>query len=139
MIYLIGSLRNPKIPIIGNRLRQEGFSVWDDWFAGGKTADDEWKNYEEGLGHTYLEALQGDAAKHIYQFDHTHLDLCDTGLLVCPAGKSAHLELGYMLGSGRKGYILLDTQGIRWDVMYQFANGIYQDINNLIRDLHRNV
>lgn len=137
MIYLIGSLRNPKIPIIGNRLRHEGFRVWDDWFAGGKVADDEWKSYEEGLGHNYLEALQGDAAQHVYHFDKTHLDMCDTGVLICPAGKSGHLELGYMLGSGKKGYILLDTSAIRWDVMYLFAHNVCQDITELIRQLHR--
>lgn len=141
MIYLIGSLRNPRIPIIGNRLRKEGFQVWDDWFAGGRNADDEWKVYEEGLGHTYLEALDGDAALHIYDFDRSHLNACDIGLLVCPAGKSAHLELGYMLGSHKRGYILLDTSAIRWDVMYKFANGVYQDVNDLIqalRNTHRN-
>jgi hypothetical protein len=138
LIYLIGSLRDHKIPIIGNRLRQEGFNIFDDWFAGGKIADDEWKAYEQAIGHTYLEALQGEAAEHVFSFDKRHLDACEAAVLVCPSGKSAHLELGYVLGKGKKGYVLLDTAAIRWDVMYKFANGVYQDINELIQALHRN-
>jgi hypothetical protein len=137
MIYLIGSLRNPRIPIIGNRLRKEGFVVWDDWFAGGKVADDEWKSYEEGLGHTYIEALSGDAANHVFHFDRMHLDISDCAVLVCPAGKSAHLELGYMIGKGKRGYILLDTAAIRWDVMLKFATNVFLDINDLVQCLRR--
>ena len=38
-IYLIGSLRNPKIPEIGRQLRDLGFDVLDDWFAAGPRAD----------------------------------------------------------------------------------------------------
>lgn len=31
-IYLIGSLKNDKIPVIANELRKMGFEV-DDWFS----------------------------------------------------------------------------------------------------------
>lgn len=136
MIYLIGSLRNPKIPIIANRLRQEGFEVFDDWFAGGKIADDEWKSYEEMRGRSYVEALDGKAANHVYSFDKRHLDICNIAVLVTPAGKSAHLELGYMLGQGKTGLILLDTSDIRWDVMLKFADKVCMDIGELVKCLH---
>lgn len=136
LIYLIGSLRNPKIPIIANRLRIEGFQVFDDWFAGGKIADDEWKTYEELRGRSYIEALNGEAANHVYWFDKKHLDACNIAVLVTPAGKSAHLELGYMLGQGKKGLILLDTSDIRWDVMLKFATGVFMDIDGLIKGIN---
>ena len=135
-IYLIGSLRNSNIPRIGNNLRDVGFDVFDDWFAGGKIADDEWKEYEQNRGHTYIEALDGIAAKHIFDFDMDHLDRCDIGILVCPAGKSGHLELGYLIGKGKPAYILLDQEDIRWDVMYKFATKVFLTMDDLIATLN---
>ena len=35
-IYIIGSLRNKNIPLIGNKLREAGFEVFDDWFSPGR-------------------------------------------------------------------------------------------------------
>jgi hypothetical protein len=52
-----------------------------------------------------------------------------------PAGKSGHLELGYMLGQGKKGYIFFDKEPERWDVMYQFATGIFFNKEELIQEL----
>ena len=34
-VYLIGSLRNPKVPKIAEKIRALGFEVFDDWFAAG--------------------------------------------------------------------------------------------------------
>lgn len=130
-IYLIGSLRNSKIPEIANEIRSHGFEVFDDWYAPGPEADDYWKNYEEVRGRNYLEALEGHAAKHIYEFDKKHLDESDCAVMVLPCGKSGHLELGYTIGSGKPGYILLDTPD-RWEVMYQFATGMFAEMAPLI-------
>lgn len=123
-IYLIGSLRNPEIPKVGNLLRADGHTVFDDWHAGGPSADDEWKRYETERGRSYQEALNGWAARHIFEFDKHHLDECEVGVLVLPAGKSAHLELGYLVGSGKTGYILMDDPD-RWDVMMQFGVSVF--------------
>ncbi|KKK68114.1 hypothetical protein LCGC14_2947310 [marine sediment metagenome] len=120
-IYLIGSLRNDKVPALGNDLRDIGHGVFDDWFAAGPEADDCWKNYEQNRGHTYMEALDGLAASHVYDFDRKHLFESDVGILVLPAGRSGHLELGIFVGRGKKAYILLDDESDRWDVMYRFA------------------
>lgn len=133
-LYIIGSLRNPNIPEIGVKLRELGFDVFDDWYAPGPEADDYWKHYETSRGRTYEEALQGWAGKHIFEFDKHHIDRSDIGVLIAPAGKSAHLELGYMIGQGKKGYILLDDPD-RWDVMYQFADGIFFNFESLIKEL----
>jgi hypothetical protein len=130
-IYLIGSLRNPEIPRIGNYLRELGFNVFDDWFAGGKIADDEWQAYEQLRGRPYDVALQGYAAQHVYNFDLHHIDDSDIGVLVLPAGKSGHLELGYMIGRGKPGYVLFNAVPERWDVMYNFAHGVYFDVKEL--------
>ena len=134
-IYLIGSLRNPQIPKIATRLRTEGFDVFDDWYAAGPEADDKWMEYEKARGHDFAQALQGYAAKHVYRFDLHHLNRADMGLLVLPAGKSGHLELGYLIGRGKPGYILLDKEPDRYDVMYCFASGVFSKIDNLLKSI----
>ena len=135
-IYLAGSLRNPLVPIIGNKLREYGYEVFDDWFAGGKHADDEWRDYEKARGHTYGESLKGWAAKHIFEFDKYHLDRTDGLIMVMPAGKSSHLELGYTIGKGKPGYVLFDTVPERYDVMYQFATGVFFNIDELVEEIN---
>jgi len=55
------------------------------------------------------------------------------GVLVLPAGKSGHLELGYMIGQGKPGYILLDGEPERFDVMYNFATGVFTNLSDLLK------
>lgn len=136
-LYLIGSLRNPRIPEIGRRLRFAGYTVFDDWFAGGEHADDAWQEYETARGRTYVEALQGYSAEHVFTYDYQHLSSSDVVVLVTPAGKSGHLELGWSLGRGKPGYILLDTPNDRWDVMYRFATGVFTCVLDLVKELDR--
>lgn len=156
-VYLIGSLRNPDVPKIAQEIRNLGFDVFDDWFAAGPEADDKWRDYErDHRGHTFAEGLQGYAAKHVYNFDKTHLLDCDIAVLYMPSGKSAHLELGWVLGiahvlnllkdlgisseklnlKNKKGYIVLDGPE-RWDVMYQFADGIFSNFDELKKELKK--
>ena len=121
MIYLIGSLQNPQVPEIANEIRKAtGEEVFDDWYAAGPEADDYWRDYEKSRGRSYKEGLQGLAARHVFDFDLQHLNRSTRGVLILPAGRSGHLELGYIIGQGKPGYILLDNPD-RWDVMYRFA------------------
>ena len=131
-LYLIGSLRNEEVPSIARSLRELGIDVFEDWFAAGPEADDYWKKYEQDRGRSYQEALKGYAARHVFKFDKHHLDRCDAALLVLPAGKSGHLELGYVAGSGKSAYILLDEQDVRWDMMYLFADEVFLNEGEMI-------
>lgn len=124
-IYLIGSLRNPQVTILGQELREAGFDVFDDWMAAGPEADDFWMKYEKSRGHGFDEALAGYAAQHVFKFDKFHLNRCDAAILLLPAGKSGHLELGYFIGAGKPGFILMDKEPERYDVMYNFASGVF--------------
>jgi nucleoside 2-deoxyribosyltransferase len=136
-IYLIGSLRNPTIIEIANKLRKLGFDVFDDWMAAGPEADDYWRDYEKARGHNYAEALKGHAAFHVYNFDREHLEKADAGILALPAGKSGHLELGWLLGKGKPGYILLEGEPERYDVMYLFASGVFNTFEELANELKK--
>jgi hypothetical protein len=134
MIYLIGSLRNPEVPKVANKLRDAGLEVFDDWYSAGPEADDKWRDYEKGRGRSYMEALAGAAAKNVFQFDKRNLERATSVILVLPAGKSGHLELGWSLGRGVRGYILLDSPE-RWDVMYQFADLVTDKLEDIIMDI----
>ena len=134
-LYLIGSLKNEKVPTIGVELRKMGFEVFDDWFSPGPEADDFWRKYEKAKGVSYKEALKGYAGKHIFEFDKSHLDRCDIAVLLMPAGKSCHLELGYMIGCGKPCYVLFDKEPERWDIMYQFAKDVFFNVDDLKEEL----
>lgn len=124
VLYLIGSLRNERIPELAKRLRKDNpdVEVFDDWYAAGPEADDFWKSYEQSRGRSYQEALEGHAAKNVFSFDKRHLDRATHALLVLPAGKSGHMEVMYATyGVRAKTAILLDPEDVRWDVMYQFV------------------
>lgn len=129
-IYLIGSLRNPQVPVVASELRKLGFDVYDDWYAVGPEADDRWKEYEIDRGHDYVEAMRGWHAHHVFTMDKEHLDAADGCVMVYPAGKSAHLEFGYMIGQGKWGLVLLDDVD-RWDIMLQFASGLCENLEDL--------
>lgn len=137
-VYLIGSLRNSKIPRLASRLEQQlGIEVFDSWFSPGPEADSYWRKYEKLRGRSYKQALNSYAAKHVFEFDKFNIDRCDAGLLIMPAGRSGHLELGYMLGQGKPGYILFDKEPSRWDVMVQFATAVFFNEKELYHTLSK--
>ena len=123
-IYLIGSLRNPRIPLIGNELRKQGYDLYDSWFGAGKVADDHWQEYSNIRGLSYKEALKDYSAQQVFYWDKHHLDRCDAAILVMPAGKSGHLELGYMSGSKKPTWIMFDQIPERYDCMYNFTTDV---------------
>jgi hypothetical protein len=134
-VYVIGSLRNPRVPEVSAMLRDCGLNVFDDWYAAGPEADDYWQKYEIQRGHSFQEALKGHAARHVFNYDKSHLDRCDVAVLVLPAGKSGHLELGYMIGCGKPSFILVEEEPQRFDVMYLFATKVCCGISELEAEL----
>jgi hypothetical protein len=135
-IYLIGSLRDPNVTTVAYDLRAAGFDVFDDWFSAGPTADDDWQEYEQARGRSYVEALDCIAARHAFKLDYDHLNLADVGVLVLPAGKSAHMELGYLAGKGKPTFILLPgEEPERWDLMYKLATYVCTSLPELVEKL----
>lgn len=137
VVYLIGSLRNPEVPKVAKILRDRHIEVFDDWHAGGEKADEEWMKYEQARGRDYHQALAGHAAKHTFEYDLLHLNRADVAVMVAPAGKSGHLELGYMLGQGKPGYIYMPEDPERWDVMVLFATGLLRNVNGLVAEMEK--
>lgn len=135
MIYLIGALKNQKIPELAKELRDRGHDVFDDWFAPGPHTDEYWQEYEKKRGRGFVEALNGAHATDVFEFDKRNLEKADTVILVAPCGKSGHLELGWALGRGKIGYVLLDGEPERYDVMYRFATKVFTTKEELFEEL----
>jgi hypothetical protein len=134
-IYVIGSMRNPRIPIVAAALRAIGWDAFDDWYSPGPECDDKWQEYEKARGRSFREALEGHHAKHAFALDEHHIERCAVGLLVLPAGKSAHIELGVFRGMNKPRYILMDGEPDRYDLMYRFATKIFMSIDEMTETL----
>ena len=127
MIYVATSWRNPLYEGVLSVLRAAELPFYDfkhpvpgnNGFAWSEV-DPHWvvwtpSEYREGL--THPRANEG------FRFDMDALKACDTLLLVLPCGRSAHLELGYAIGAGKKTIIYspYDIQ-IEPELMYKAAD-----------------
>jgi len=137
-IYLIGSMKNPQVPLVANRIEKEiGIEAFCDWASPGPDADEYWRDYEKLRGRTFKEAFNGYHARNVFDFDKKHLDRTDGVLMVMPGGKSAHLELGYVVGCGKPAFILFDKEPERFDVMLRFATDIFMSEDEMIHGLQQ--
>jgi len=134
-IYIIGALNNWNVVDFANELQALGFEAFADWITPGPEADNFLLKYAKLRGWSYKQALESHAAKHVFEFDKSHIDRSDIVVMLMPAGKSGHLELGYARGCGKPGYILFDKEPERLDIMYQFASGIFFSKNELFAEL----
>ena len=57
--------------------------------------------------------------------DKQWLDWADAVIMLMPCGRSAHLEAGYAVGSGKKLYIVGGFEKGEFEVMYGFADGLF--------------
>jgi hypothetical protein len=140
-IYLIGSLRNPRIPEIANALEKAtGSEVFADWHSAGPDADDFLRDYAKSRNPEagVKAALQTYSARQVFEFDKSHIDRSDAAVLVMPCGRSGHLELGYVCRD-KPGFVLFDAEPERLDIMYQFATGLAMSIEELVPMLKASV
>ncbi len=134
-IYVGGSLREPSVPLVAADLRAAGHSVFCDWYTAGENADDRWREYEEGRGFTYREALAAPAACNVFDFDKKWLDWANTFVQVMPSGKSACVEGCYVQRHGEWIIYYPDEDPERWDVMLKFADSIVYSKEELLSKL----
>lgn len=140
-IYLVGSLKHPKVREVADHLREAGHEVFDDWHAGGPEADQHWRFYEQDRGRNYVEALAAPFAVNAFDFDRRHLDLCDVAIAVCKPGKmpgiSSVAELTYVRwGRGKRTLVLFDGEPEQWDLMLPLtAHRFCYTIDELVENL----
>jgi hypothetical protein len=111
--------------------------VFDDWHAAGPDADRMWQEYHQERGFSFRDTLRQPFVLHAFDFDMERLEKCEAGVLVLPAGKSAHGELGFLAGQGKPTYILLDGEPEKFDLMYLLHDKVCYDVSELLEELRK--
>jgi hypothetical protein len=136
-IYVASSWRNTYQPKVVEALRQQGHEVYDFHNPKpGKTGfhwseiDPEWKNWSPAL---FARALNHPVAKDGFALDYDAMQWADACVLVTPCGRSAHLELGWAVGAGKKTYILLSDG--EPELMYKLVDYVACSLEQLLDEL----
>ena len=118
-VYLASSWRNEVYPEALAYLRNAGYEVYDFRHQGGV----EW-NSNDGLTAGELDGmLNHPKVQSIFDQDMAALRDCDAVVCVLPCGRSAHLELGYGIGAGKR-TVLLWHDGDEMDIMHKAVDAI---------------
>jgi hypothetical protein len=139
-IYVASSWRNQLQPSVVDRLRKEGYEVYDfrnpapgnHGFAWSQI-DPEWQSWD---AHDFREALTHPIAEAGYKSDLDALEDADATVLVMPCGRSAHLELGVAVGMNQRTVILLPGDS-EPELMYKLADQICLSLNEVVDHLAR--
>jgi hypothetical protein len=126
-IYVASSWRNELQPAIVKQLREDGHQVYDfrnpphglGGFAWSEV-DPGWKGW---TSEEYRTALEHPISQRGFNNDLDGMAWADTCLLVLPAGRSSHLELGWMEGR-RKLTLILTQDGHEPELMALLAGHI---------------
>ena len=138
-IYVASSWRKPHQPSIVDFLRYDGHEVYDfrnpphnTGFAWGQiglstpcTAED----YRNALL-THPRAAQG------FNSDFAAMRWAGTCVLVLPCGRSAHLELGWMAGAGKR-TLILTQDGEEPELMALLADTICISVEEMRAELQK--
>lgn len=138
-VYVVSSWRNEFQQGVVRDLRDAGMSVYDfknpepgnDGFRWSEI-DPKWK---EWAPEQWAAALKHPVAQIGFENDLSGMIWADVGVLVLPAGPSAHLEAGWMAGQRKPVYAYIPP-GVRPepDLMYNLLarEAIHTDINSII-------
>ena len=89
--------------------------------------------WETWSAEAYRKALADPRAEEGFTLDMDALKACDTLVLVLPCGRSAHLELGYAIGAGKRTIIFYPPGvHIEPELMYKAADHIVLSARELL-------
>lgn len=140
-VYVASSWRNEAQPTVVELIRTAGHEVYDfrhphmgpgarDEGFHWSNIDPEWKAWTPS---EFRDALRHQVAKDGFRSDLVGLEWCDACVLVMPCGRSAHLELGYCIGSGKLSIILLSDG--EPELMYGLADHLCVSIDEALNAL----
>ena len=137
-IYVASSWRNTIYPTVVETLRAAGHSVYDFRRPNGRTRGFNFPNFDrvaadQSAGDLaaadYIAALDHPAAATFDSHFNAMLD-ADTLVLVLPCGRSAHTELGWAVGAGKRTVVLLD-ETCTPELMYRLVDKIATSLDEL--------
>lgn len=137
-IYVASSWRNMLQPGVVGALRAAGHEVYDYKNPGTGKQGFSWKqidpNWQMGGPVTptqHVEMLRHPIAQAGFKSDMDALRDCDVCVLVLPCGRSAHLELGWAAGHGKK-TVVLEPDPIEPDLMYLMCDRLCTSFDELL-------
>ncbi len=140
-IYVASSWRNIGQPLVVRALRNEGHEVYDfrapdhpDGTAGGfswSEIDPNWKAWEPD---EFRRHLSHPLASHGFNRDFAAMKWADACVLVMPCGRSAHLELGWCAGAGKRTIVFL-SDACEPELMWRLADHLCLDLPEVLRAL----
>lgn len=116
-IYLASSWRNPEQPELVDLLRGAGHEAYDfrnpstggpkndmppEYGFSWKQTDPSWGSITPDIVERYKAMLRHPVAQRGFAADFAAMKWADTCVLALPCGRSAHIEAGWMAGSGRR-------------------------------------
>jgi hypothetical protein len=135
-IYVASSWRNTLQGLVVHTLRAANFGVYDfkNPPNGKPFSFDEvgLKGDDPIPADQYLELLWGnDRVVEGFESDFGAMQEADVFVLVLPCGRSAHLELGWAVGAGKRTAILLDDPCTP-DLMYRMVDFVAPNVMDLL-------
>lgn len=140
-IYVASSWRNERQPAVVKALEEAGHDVYDfrnpSMGPGARGKGFHWTKIDEGwkqwTPEQFREALGHQVARDGFESDETGMEWSEACVLVMPCGRSAHLELGWAIGSGRKSIILLSDG--EPELMYGLADALCTTVEEVLLTL----
>lgn len=134
-VYVASSWRNPYQPEIVDLLATLGVDAYDFRNPAPGESGFAWSeidpDWQEWTAQEYVAALDHPVAEHGYGRDFSAMQRADTFVLVLPCGRSAHLELGWAVGAGKRTAILT-RDGEEPELMAKMVDLITDDIDELL-------
>lgn len=132
-VYVASSWRNDFQPKVVRAIRSLDIEVYDFKNPGEGDNGFRWSEVMPSYNkydqlcdaNDYLEAIKHPIAEAGYKSDWDAMNWADTFVLVLPCGRSAHLELGWAVGAGKKTCILLDGPVVTPELMYLMVDEMF--------------
>jgi hypothetical protein len=144
-VYVASSWRNSTQPAVVAVLRAAGIDCYDFKNPAPENDGFHWSevmpSYRRvGPGSAeqlcsadeYIDALAHPIAEAGFAADFDAMRECDACVLVLPCGRSAHLELGWFVGQGKRTAILLDGPDVTPELMYKMVDHVSRSLLDLL-------
>lgn len=144
-IYVASSWRNPMQQAVVQTLRAAKIDCYDFRNPGEGSVGFSWRETRSAAAPAsvpakgsdweqvdeYLRMIQHPRAVEGYANDYAAMERADAFVMVLPCGKSAHLELGWAIGAGKRTAILLEDP-VEPELMYRGADYLAPHLMDLL-------
>ena len=135
---MASSWRNPRYPQVVAEIQNAGFEVYDFRHPPDINAGFNWHeidpNWEKWSMKQFIKALNHPLPCRAFKSDTGGMAWANICVLVCPCGRSSHIEAGYMKGQGKPVIVLLDEE--RPELSYKLFDKICVTTSEVIEALN---